>query len=235
MQLPKIVRSEIGAEPRSMTTPAFATVALDVDSTVSGIEGIDWLARRRGDIVARKITSLTDDAMRGVIPLEEVYGARLEAIRPGREDVAALSSADIERAAPGCATAVAAMRGAGVHLLLVSGGLRYALLPLALELGFDPSDVHAVDIVFDGAGAYAGFDRSSPLTTSAGKGILLAGLSLARPLLMVGDGATDLAARDVVDSFIAFTGFAAREDVVRRADQAIASFPELASIVLRDR
>ncbi len=213
----------------------FASVALDVDSTVSGIEGIDWLARRRGDIVARKITSLTDDAMRGVIPLEDVYGARLEAIRPGREDVAALSRAYLDALSPGCAAAIAALRRAGVHVILVSGGLRYALLPLALELGFDPADLHAVDITFDSAGAYAGFDRSSPLATSVGKATLLASLALARPLLMVGDGATDLATRAVVDSFAAFTGFAARENVVREADLVITSFAELTSIVLGER
>lgn len=213
--------------------PAFATVALDVDSTVSGIEGIDWLARRRGDIVARKIASLTDEAMRGTIPLEEVYGARLETIRPGREDVAALSRAYLDALAPGCGPAIRTIRGADVHVLLVSGGLRYALLPLALELGFDPGDLHAVDIAFDADGAYAGFDRSSPLTTSLGKGTLLASLDLARPLLMVGDGATDLATRGVVDSFAAFTGFAARENVVREADAVISSFAELPALVMR--
>jgi phosphoserine phosphatase len=212
--------------------PVFATVALDVDSTVSGIEGIDWLARRRGDIVARKIASLTDQAMRGEIGLEEVYGARLETIRPGREDVAALSRAYLDELAPGCHDAVATIRAAGVHVLLVSGGLRYALLPLALELGFDPADLHAVDIAFDADGAYTGFDRSSPLTTSSGKGTLLAGLDLARPLLMVGDGATDLATRGVVDSFAAFTGFAARENVVRQADVVINSFAELSALVV---
>jgi len=210
----------------------FATVVLDVDSTVSGIEGIDWLARRRGDIVARKIASLTDDAMRGVIPLEKVYGARLETICPGREDVAALSRAYLEALAPGCGAAISSLRRAGVAVVLVSGGLRYALLPLALELGFDPGDLHAVDITFDSAGAYAGFDRSSPLTTSVGKATLLDSLSLAKPVLMVGDGATDLATRGHVDAFAAFTGFASRENVVREADLVIGSFAELTRTVL---
>ena len=215
----------------SQARPRFATVVLDVDSTVSGIEGIDWLARRRGDIVARKIASLTDEAMRGVIPLEKVYGARLEAICPGREDVAALSRAYLDALSPGCADAITSLRGAGVRVILVSGGLRYALLPLALDLGFEPSDLHAVDITFDSAGAYAGFDRSSPLTTSDGKATLIAGLPLPRPILMVGDGATDLATRGHVDSFAAFTGFASREDVVREADLVIGSFAELTRVV----
>ena len=215
-----------------MNAPAFATVALDVDSTVSGIEGIDWLAEQRGQIVARKVAALTDEAMRGLIPLESVYRARLEAIRPRRDEVDALARVYIEALAPGCAAAISRLRNAGVDVILISGGLRQALLPLARELGFDIAHVHAVDVSFDAAGAYADFDASSPLTMSTGKGTLLASLALARPILMVGDGSTDLATRGVVDSFAAFTGFAARENVVRSADAVIGSFSELTTLVL---
>ncbi|MGE5731520.1 MAG: hypothetical protein ACM37U_06265, partial [Gemmatimonas sp.] len=88
-----------------MTTPRFASVALDVDSTVSGIEGIDWLAQRCGDVVARKVADLTTQAMQGTIPLEQVYRARLDAIRPRREDVDALAHAYVDELAPGCGDA----------------------------------------------------------------------------------------------------------------------------------
>src|SRR5438105_4198390 len=101
-----------------MTRPAFATVVLDVDSTISGVEGIDWLAHRRGDEVARSVASLTDEAMRGAIPLESVYGARLAAIRPSQADVDALSHIYVERMAPGCAATVARLRTAGVQIVM---------------------------------------------------------------------------------------------------------------------
>ncbi len=215
-----------------MSRPRYATLVLDVDSTVSGIEGIDWLARRRGDIVARKVASLTDKAMRGVIPLEDVYGARLAAIRPRREDVEALSRAYVEEIAPGCAQAVASIRRGGTHVVLVSGGLRPALLRLALLLGVDSADLHAVDISFDMIGAYAGFDSASPLTTSGGKRTLIASLELDRPVLMVGDGITDLAARPAVDTFAAFTGFVTRDAIVRAADIVVESFAQLVDDVI---
>ena len=215
-----------------MTTPRFASVALDVDSTVSGIEGIDWLAQRRGDVVARKVADLTTQAMQGTIPLEQVYRARLDAIRPRREDVDALAHAYVDELAPGCGDAISKLRHAGVHVILVSSGIRNALLRLALRLDFDVGDLHAVDIRFDTGGAYTGFDASSPLTTSMGKHALLATLPLARPILMVGDGATDLATRRAVEAFAAFTGFVSRDAVVRQADVVIPSFAELASYVL---
>ncbi len=213
-------------------TPAFATVVLDVDSTVSGIEGVDWLAARRGPDVARGIAALTAQAMRGEIPLEQVYGTRLSQIRPRREDLDALARAYVEQIAPGAVSTVHNLRRAGVQVLLVSGGLRNALLRLALELDLDLGDVHAVDIRFDAMGAYVGFDEKSPLSRTTGKSTVIAGLDASKPMLMVGDGVTDLAARSVVDSFAAFTGFVSREPVVRQADVVLKSFAELETLVL---
>lgn len=213
-------------------SPAFATVILDVDSTVSGIEGIDWLARRRGDVVARKVAALTNDAMRGAIPLEDVYGARLSAIRPRRDEVDALAAAYVGAIAPGCPEAIARLRHAGVRVILISAGLRHALIRLALHLGVELGDLHAVDIRFDAGGAYVGFDTKSPLTTAAGKRDVIADLPLERPVLMAGDGATDVAAREVVDCFVAYTGFVTREAVVRQANASVSSFDALAALVL---
>ena len=215
-----------------MTRPRFASVVLDVDSTVSGIEGIDWLARRRGAETTAEITQLTADAMRGAIPLEDVYGRRLALIRPTRAEVDALSNAYMAAIAPDCPATIASFRRAGIKLALVSGGIRQAILPLAKQLGVDASDLHAVDITFDALGNFESFDASSPLTTSAGKGPVVAALGFPRPILAVGDGHTDLAMRPVVDAFAAFTGFAAREAVVRAADSVIKSFRDLAKVVL---
>src|SRR5512142_2757327 len=152
---------------RRMTrSPAFATVILDVDSTVSGIEGIDWLARRRGDVVAHKVASLTNDAMRGAVPLDDVYAQRLAAIRPRRHELDELAAAYVAAIAPNCADTIARFHHAGVRIILVSAGLRHALIRLALQLGVELEDLHAVDVRFDAGGAYVGFDTRSPLVTA---------------------------------------------------------------------
>lgn len=218
-----------------MTTrrpPAFATVVLDVDSTVSGVEGIDWLAQRRGGEVAARVVALTDRAMGGELPLEAVYGERLAAIRPSRADIDALAEAYIAAVAPHCRQTIASLGAHGTVVLLVSGGLRPAIAPLAAALGVLDERLHAVDIRFDDAGNYVGYDERSPLTTATGKPEVIRRLGLARPSLMVGDGATDLAAKPAVDAFAAFTGFATRDPVVAAADLTIASFRELFSFVV---
>ena len=211
---------------------AYASVVLDVDSTVSGVEGIDWLGKRRGEDVRAEIVALTDKAMRGEVALESVYGRRLAMIQPTVEDIEALSRAYIQQIAPGCADAIQRFRREAVRVVLVSGGIRQAILPLAAQLGINASDVHAVDVRFGVNGMYAAFDHSSPLATSAGKHEVVEGCRLPRRIVGMGDGSTDVAMKGAVDTFAAFTGFAARESVVKHADVVLQSFAELATLVL---
>jgi phosphoserine phosphatase len=215
-----------------LTIPRFRSVVLDVDSTLCGIEGIDWLAARRGADVAREIARLTERAMAGEIRLDAIYGGRLALVRPTEAEIAQLGRAYVESLAPGAREAIFRMRGEGVRLALVSGGIRQAILPVALELGFDPDGVHAVSVSFDETGAYRAYDEQTPLTTQRGKKTIIADLGLPRPSLAVGDGATDVAMRESVDAFAAFTGFARRDAVVRSADYVVSSFDDLTRLVL---
>lgn len=212
--------------------PRFASVVLDVDSTLCGIEGIDWLAERRGEEIARRVASQTNRAMRGEVPLEEVYADRLATVRPRREDVDALGHAYIDTLAPGAAAAVASWRKRGVRVVLVSSAIRQALLPVAQHLGLGADEANGVDVQFDANGVYNGFDRSSPLATAVGKREIVAGLDLPRPILAVGDGSTDVAVRGTADAFAAFIGFVTRPAVTAQADFVAASFDELNAVVL---
>jgi phosphoserine phosphatase len=116
--------------------------------------------------------------------------------------------------------------------VIVSGGLREAILPVAERLGIAEGDVHAVALRFTSGGAYAGFDAASPLATASGKRIVVASLALPRRILAVGDGATDLAICPAADLFAAFTGFVRRAPVVASADHVIDSFAQLVELVL---
>ena len=215
-----------------MTATGFASVILDVDSTLCGIEGIDWLADRRGPAVGVEVTALTDRAMRGEIALDAVYGERLALVRPSWSDVSALADAYVGSLAPGAARAVTRLRGEGRRVVMVSGGIREAILPLGQLLGIADADVHAVSVRFDASGGYAGYEATSPLATATGKRTLAESLGLPARVIAAGDGATDLAIRPAVDAFAAFTGFVTRDSVVRSADFIIHSFDQLVELVL---
>ncbi|MGH7553843.1 MAG: HAD-IB family phosphatase [Longimicrobiales bacterium] len=192
------------------------TVIFDCDSTLSAIEGIEALA----DTHKAEIERLTEAAMGGSIPFEDVYGRRLALVRPTRARVEALAYEYAGALAADARDVLAALRAEGITIGLVSGGLRPAVEGLARELGIDTQNVAAVDIYFDAAGNYAGFDAGSPLWRSGGKAELLGSWRdrLRAPVMLVGDGVTDLEARPVIDVFIAFTGFVERPAVVTGAD-----------------
>ncbi len=211
---------------------AYAGVVLDMDSTLSSLEGIDWLARRPAPAVAREIAALTARAMDGELALDEIYGERLALIRPSEVEIDELALLYESALAPGAPAAIGRLRDAEVELVIVSGGILQAILPAARALGFDDADVHAVRMKFDTRGNYAGFDSSSPLVTQHGKVDVVRALSLPRPLLAVGDGSTDAALLPVVDAFAAFTAFVRREAVVAVADCELRSFHDLLQLVL---
>ena len=197
--------------------PKFRTVLLDCDSTLSAIEGIDELAVHCREDVER----LTDAAMRGRIPLEEVYGRRLELVRPTRAAIEALGRQYVARLVPDARETIAALQAAGVDVRIISGGLLLAVLAAADAVGVSADHVAAVEISFNEDGSYAGFDAASLLAANGGKRRAIEQWNVDRPAMMVGDGNTDLEARPAVDMFVAFAGVVERPSVVGAADVVV--------------
>jgi phosphoserine phosphatase len=210
----------------------FNSVIFDVDSTLSGMEGIDWLAALRGAEIKAWSAGLTERAMEGKLPIEAVYSERMKRVRPTMAEIDQLGRVYIERIAPGARETLSELRSRGVKLVMISGGLREAILPLARELGVDEGSVHAVSVFFDQEGNYAGFEEQSLLTRQDGKRLTVRDMGLKGPILAVGDGMTDCETRPVVDSFAAFIGFMRREPVVERADFVIENFDQLRELIL---
>jgi phosphoserine phosphatase len=210
-------------------------VILDVDSTLSGVEGIDWLASLRGPETQASVADLTDQAMQGVLPLEAVFARRLEMVKPTAAQVQKLAEVYVARIAGGAKDSIARIRAKGVRITLVSGGVRQAILPVAREVGLEEGEVHAVPLIFDEGGNYKGFDESCVLTRKYGKRLAVEQILPQRPAIAVGDGMTDFEIRPAVDAFAAYTGFVRREAVVEQADFVIEDFSQLVTLVLHDQ
>lgn len=209
--------------------PRFDAVCFDFDSTLSRLEGIDELAARAG--VADKIAPLTAAAMDGAIPLDSIYATRLDIIRPTREAITWLGERYISEMVPGADTTIEMLHRANVAVYIVSGGLRAAILPFAQRCKIAPNNVYAVDIVFDANGNYLDFDRASPLIKPDGKAVICRELSRRHATLaLVGDGVTDLAARNGGAWVVGFGGVVSRDLVRRGADHYVAG-PSLNDIL----
>lgn len=214
----------------------FRSVVIDIDSTLSAIEGIDWLAAQRGEAIRAQVADATTRAMRGEISVESVFGSRLALVAPSRDEIAKLGQEYIARVQPDAKESLATFAKSGIRIVLVSAGLYEAVLPLGRYLGIPDADVHAVHIHFTNDGAYAGFDEDSPVTRNGGKAVVVRSLELEHAVLGVGDGITDLEVRTAnppaIDAFAAYTGVVTRREVVSRADYVIRNFAELVEIVV---
>jgi phosphoserine phosphatase len=212
---------------RSLWASAQA-VCFDVDSTVSPDEGIDVLAAHAG--VGEAVAALTRDAMGGTVPFQDALTARLDLIRPSRQLLAGCLAAHPPRLTPGIADLVAALERRGTHVYLISGGFTDMIAPLVRRLGLPPQRLIANRLQFAADGSYAGFDRTAFTSRSGGKGEAIRDLKVRfgyAPLIMVGDGATDLEARPPADGFIGYGGVVARENVKRGADWFVTDFADL--------
>jgi len=153
-------------------------------------------------------------------------------VKPTLLEIQQLGKVYIERMATGAAETIAELRANNVEVIMVSGGLREAILPLARELGVDQKDVHAVSVFFGQDGTYAGFDDASLLTRQSGKRTIVGQMNLKGPILAVGDGMTDCEIKAVVQGFAAFVEFTRREAVIERADYVIENFDQLRDLIL---
>lgn len=204
----------------------------DCDSTLSSIEGIDELGRARGPETFARIEAMTNDAMNGKLPVQAVFGRRLEIIQPEQKDIAAIGQLYIETVEPTALTALASARAAGWTPMILSGGFRPIIRPLADFLGIER--VEAVDLFFDAQGRYTGFDEAYPTTRSGGKPEMVARLRAElnpSKIVMVGDGVSDLETKPVVDLFVGFGRYVAREKVKRESAVFITSMAELEKVL----
>lgn len=200
-------------------------IFFDVDSTLVTIEGIDVLARGNPEIVR-----LTEAAMNGEIPVEDVYGRRLEIIRPSRTDIDALAEQYLASMVDGVEETIATLQAGGASVHLVTGGIAQAVAPLARRLHV--RHVHAVALQFHEDGSYADFDRRSLLARSGGKELVVRAV-LARAKgssAFIGDGVTDLETKPVVDLFIGFGGVHERARVRENASVYV-SDPTLKAVL----
>ena len=203
-------------------------ICFDCDSTLSAIEGIDELARVRGPEVFARVEEQTREAMDGKIPVEAVFGRRLEVIQPRQADIAAIGRQYIGQIEPTALATVVQLKAVGWTPLIVSGGFRPIIVPLAAHLGI--TRIEAVDLYFDAAGNYTGYDEKFPTTRSGGKPEIMRALKAElQPsrLVMVGDGVSDLETKPEVDLFVGFGGYVERPKVKAGAPAFIHRLAEL--------
>ncbi len=213
----------VGIHP--MTEYKTKLLFLDCDSTLSSIEGIDELARLSNPAIFAEVVALTNAAMDGEIPLDEVFRRRMEIIRPSKAMVEEVSRMYIETVVPGAAEFVSKAVENGWMPVIISGGFAPIIRPLAGRLGI--RHVEAVPLRFNDLGEYAGYGEAYPSTRNLGKNEIIREWKkamLPQRVVMIGDGISDLETKPDVDLMIGFGGVVRREKVRKGADLWLESF-----------
>ena len=196
---------------------SFDIICFDCDSTLSKIEGIDELGARAG--MLEEMAELTNAAMNGELALEQVYGKRLDLIKPDEAQMDWLADLYISEMVEGVEEVFSTLLNKGKQVHIISGGIRQAILPLAKKLGLASDHVHAVDVLFNQDGSYNNFDQQSPLAKTGGKAVICMQLHKDDlSMAMIGDGKTDLEAKQAGATVIGFGGVAKRTIVLKQAD-----------------
>ncbi|RCV39173.1 hypothetical protein SETIT_8G202200v2 [Setaria italica] len=205
-------------------------VCFDVDSTVIQDEGIDELADFCG--AGKAVAEWTAKAMTGTVPFEEALAARLSLIKPSLSQIEECLVKRPPRISPGMADLVKKLKANNTDVFLVSGGFRQMIKPVASELGIPAENIIANQVLFGTSGEYAGFDPTEPTSRSGGKAQAVQQIKQNygyKTVIMIGDGATDLEARQPggADLFICYAGVQLREPVAAEADWVVSDFEEL--------
>jgi len=196
---------------------SYDIICFDCDSTLSKIEGIDELGRRSG--LFDQLVALTNAAMNGELALEDVYGKRLDLIQPDKAQMNSLADLYISEMVEGVEEVFSTLLAQGKQVHIISGGIRQAILPLAEKLGLPVENVHAVDVLFNADGSYLNFDQQSPLAKTGGKAVICKKIQAAgHTMAMIGDGKTDLEAKQAGATVIGFGGVMQRDIVLEQAD-----------------
>ncbi len=201
---------------------------IDCDSTLSSIEGIDELARARGDQVFSNVVALTNAAMNGEVPITDIFRSRMDMIRPDRALCAHISQLYVESIVPNAFELITYAKRTGWTPVILSGGFADLIEPLAAKLGI--AYVEAVPLLFDECGRYLDYGKDYPTTRNLGKNEVIRewkAAMLPKQVVMIGDGVSDLETRPDVDLFIGYGGVVQRHAVQQGADRWVLDLLEV--------
>lgn len=200
----------------------------DVDSTVCTDEGIDELAAFCG--AGEAVAEMTRKAMGGGMSFREALQTRLDLINPSRQACDAFVTENPPKLSPGVKQLIETLHAKGKDVYLVSGGFRQMINPVASALNIPRENISANTLLFnDSDGSFAGFDPTEFTSQSGGKAAAIIHLKEKhgyKKMVMMGDGATDLEARQPggADLFIGYGGVSVREVVAKNADWFLLEF-----------
>ena len=204
--------------------------ALDIEGTLTKIEGWDFLAEKRSKEIQEEIEKMTEEGMNGGDFKKSLF-ERFDRIQPTPEELEILQKAYCETIGEDVIKIINLLRKEFKRVICISGGLQDAILPFAEELRFDPRDVFSVPLT-----PQERLPDNHTLYSRDGKKTILDKVIAEERKkhdpqnrkkfynIMIGDGMTDAVCKGDDVSFIAVGN---REKVLKIADFHVKSLEEI--------
>eukprot|EP01023_Acetabularia_acetabulum_P042553 TRINITY_DN4214_c0_g1_i4.p3 TRINITY_DN4214_c0_g1~~TRINITY_DN4214_c0_g1_i4.p3 ORF type:complete len:177 (+),score=32.79 TRINITY_DN4214_c0_g1_i4:162-692(+) len=171
--------------------------------------------------------------MGGSVKFQDALAMRLDAMKPSQSDIERFKVEHPFSLSPGIPQLVQTLQSRGCEVFLVSGGFRVIINEIAESLKIPLTNVYANTILFsENDGSYAGFDKEEFTSRSGGKAEAIKQVKSRygyNPMVMVGDGATDLEARQEggASIFIGYGGVVERANIAQQADWYVFNIQDL--------
>ncbi|MBT3299215.1 MAG: HAD-IB family phosphatase [Candidatus Marinimicrobia bacterium] len=216
-----------GTKTDFLTHSAFdyKSIIFDFDSTIIKTESLDKLAQSaladhpNQKTILGKIQAITVAGMNGEIPFDESLPQRIKLFSANQALIQKIGTALIKDISDSFHQNRQWIKTNAEWIYVVSGGFREILLPACIDLGFKENHIFGNELFYDTNGQITGINKKNPLSQVHGKALLLASLSLPKPIAVIGDGMTDfeIVEQGQGDVFFAFTENIRRPLVVEKS------------------
>jgi len=208
---------------------------IDFDNTFIQTETLEELAEivNCDSITKAKIEQITEQGMRGQISFHHALNQRLELINMTREHVEICTNNLKSNISESFKRKQGWLLKHAEHIIILSGGFKDIIDPIAVEFGFSPEQVFANELVYDAQGKVVGVNESNPLAHDQGKAKVAASiLSGQESATMLGDGYNDYALKQagIAGQFYLFVENIYRKELEKYADRIISSLDEITEI-----
>lgn len=194
-----------------MIKPKFKNIIFDCDSTLTKIEGLDEIARRKGKL--DQVELITQQGMNGELPYRISFHKRwLEIVRPTKEDLQWLGEFYIHNLTPGVAEVIARLKSEEINIFILSHVPELSIKILADYLDLPKENVFAVPIEFNQDSVMSVPEAFLEIIDNF-KDRITREICIDGPTVLVGDGMTDYEAGKSADLFIGFGGVIRREKI----------------------
>jgi phosphoserine phosphatase len=183
---------DFGFVPEARRLADMRLLAIDMDSTLITIECIDEVADLAG--VKAEVSAITAAAMSGELDYAQSLRRRVALLRGLEQEALARVYHERLRLSPGAEALLAAIRGAGLKTLLVSGGFSFFTDRLKARLGLDYSISNELEVEHGHLSGRVIGDIVDATAKAAKLRAVRAELGIAKEAtIAIGDGANDLA------------------------------------------